>query len=79
MSWVFQGDVQRQNTTKCGCTNPVRSFDLDNGSASDQSSDVVTFVNVGRFAFQRGQDGNLPPPPARVLEARQGSSKRLIS
>lgn len=36
--------------------NPVRAFELEDGSASEQTSDLVTFVNVGRFAYQKGQD-----------------------
>lgn len=36
--------------------NPVRSFNLDEAPAPGQTSGMVTFVNVGRFAFQKGQD-----------------------
>jgi glycosyltransferase involved in cell wall biosynthesis len=49
-------EMFNSKTPQVWVPNPVRSFDLDDGSASDQSSDVVTFVNVGRFAFQKGQD-----------------------
>ncbi|MDM9625177.1 glycosyltransferase [Rhizobium sp. S152] len=36
--------------------NPVRAFDLSETPPSGASSGTVTFVNVGRFAFQKGQD-----------------------
>ncbi|MFS2155244.1 glycosyltransferase [Rhizobium sp. Rhizsp42] len=36
--------------------NPVRAFNLDDAPASERASGMVTFVNVGRFAFQKGQD-----------------------
>jgi len=36
--------------------NPVRAFDLSETPSCDASSGTVTFVNVGRFAFQKGQD-----------------------
>lgn len=35
--------------------NPVRRFDPDMGT-SEGDPDTVTFVNVGRFAYQKGQD-----------------------
>ncbi|WP_025662519.1 glycosyltransferase [Rhizobium sp. IBUN] len=36
--------------------NPVRAFDLSETPLSDAPPGTVTFVNVGRFAFQKGQD-----------------------
>ncbi|KWV57202.1 alpha-mannosyltransferase [Rhizobium altiplani] len=36
--------------------NPVRAFDLSETTSSAEATGVVTFVNVGRFAFQKGQD-----------------------
>ncbi|MBW9118020.1 glycosyltransferase [Rhizobium cauense] len=36
--------------------NPVREFDLSEQPSNEAPSGTVTFVNVGRFAFQKGQD-----------------------
>ncbi len=44
------------NTPQRWLPNPVRRFDGVGGEVPTQDNEHVTFVNVGRFSFQKGQD-----------------------
>ncbi|WP_028748176.1 glycosyltransferase [Rhizobium mesoamericanum] len=49
-------EMFNSKTPQAWVPNPVRSFDLSETLSSLEATGIVTFVNVGRFAFQKGQD-----------------------
>ncbi|KKZ84032.1 glycosyltransferase [Rhizobium phaseoli] len=49
-------EMFRSRVPQVWVPNPVRTFDLAEASFGQEGSDLVTFINVGRFAFQKGQD-----------------------
>ncbi|MDQ0562015.1 glycosyltransferase involved in cell wall biosynthesis [Rhizobium mesoamericanum] len=49
-------EMFNSKTPQAWVPNPVRSFDLSEALSSLEATGIVTFVNVGRFAFQKGQD-----------------------
>jgi glycosyltransferase involved in cell wall biosynthesis len=56
--------------------NPVRRFDISESDGVDRGGDV-TFVNVGRFAYQKGQD-MLISAFSELTKARQNVRLKLV-
>ena len=49
-------EMFNSKTPQIWVPNPVRAFDLSEMPFTEEASGIVTFVNIGRFAFQKGQD-----------------------
>jgi len=57
--------------------NPVRTFDVPNRAADFEKGSPVTFVNVGRFSIQKGQD-LLIGAFSELYKRRQNIRLRLV-
>jgi glycosyltransferase involved in cell wall biosynthesis len=64
------------NSTQVWLPNPVRNFDISGNEPSAEGG-YVTFVNVGRFSFQKGQD-ILVDAFSKLRKVRQNVKLKIV-